>query len=357
MPRDSDYDHTVPRRSDGKKQTQRKAQPWPSDRPFRILSIDGGGILGLLPTLVLAEIETRFLDGEPIGKHVDLITGTSTGGIIALGLGQGMSAREISKIYLERGSIIFPQGNRFTRWLRRLRQWVVYAYNRDALENELRRIFQAKLLGSSQIPLCISAFEGRYGEPYIFKTPHHPDYKRDQFEKAVDVGMSTAAAPTFFSAIKRDGYAFIDGGVWANNPVMIGLVDALTCFDIHRRQVRILSLGTGQTRFRTGRRLNFGGRLFWAKGFYQAATRAQSHNALGQAYLLVGRDQVLRLDAPEASTWIEMDDVSRAIAELPSVARSLVDGAGQQILGEFLAPDLVTTGLLADGRNKGSRPS
>ena len=79
------------------------------------------------------------------------------------------------------------------------------------MENELRRIFQAKLLGSSQIPLCIPAFEGRYGEPYIFKTPHHPDYKLDQFEKMVDVGMSTAAAPTFFSAIKRDGYTLIDG--------------------------------------------------------------------------------------------------------------------------------------------------
>lgn len=337
MPRDSDYDHTVPRRSDGTKQTLRKAQPWPEDRPFRILSIDGGGILGLLPTLVLAEIEKRFLDGEPIGQHFDMITGTSTGGIIAMGLGQGMSAQEVSKIYLERGHIIFPQGNRLGRWFRRLRQSVLSAYSRGALEDELRRIFSTKLLGSSQIPLCIPAFEGRYGEPYIFKTPHHPDYKRDHHEKLVDVGLSTAAAPTYFSAVKRDGYTFIDGGVWANNPVMVGLVDALTCFDIDRRQVRILSLGTGQTRFRTGRRLNVGGRLFWAKGFYEAAMRAQSHNALGQAYLLVGRDQVLRLDAPEASTWIDMDDVAQAITELPGVARSLVDGAGQQVVRDFLS--------------------
>ena len=120
---------------------------------------------------------------------------------------------------------------------------------------------------------------------------------------------------------------------------MVGLVDALTCFDIDRQQVRILSLGTGQTRFRTGRRLNFGGQLFWAKGFYDAAMRSQSHNALGQAYLLVGRDNVLRLDAPETSKWIEIDDVSRAISELPGVARSLVDGAGQQINRDFLAVD------------------
>lgn len=336
MPRDSDYDHTVPRRSDGTKQTQRKAQPWPADRPFRILSIDGGGILGLLPSLVLAELEDRFLGGEPIGKHFDLITGTSTGGIIALGLGQGLSAREISKIYLERGHIIFPQGNKMMRWLRRVRQSVVYAYDRNVLENELRRVFQAKVLSTSQIPLCIPAFEGRYGEPYIFKTPHHPDYKRDQHDRLVDIGMSTAAAPTFFAALKRDGYTFIDGGVWANNPIMVGLVDVLTCFDINRRQVKILSLGTGQTRFRAGRRLSLGGRLFWAKGFYKSAMRAQSHNALGQAYLLVGKDQVVRLDAPEASTWLEMDDVSGAIQDLPGVARSLVEAAGQHVASVFL---------------------
>lgn len=337
MLREVEYDHTVPRRSDGTKQSHRKAQPWPTDRPFRILSIDGGGILGLLPALVLAEVESRFLDGEPVGKHFDMITGTSTGGIIAMALGQGMSAREISKVYLERGGIIFPQGNPITRWARRVRQSLFSAYSRDALENELRRIFGSNLFGSSRIPLCIPAFEGRYGEPYIFKTPHHPDYKRDQFEKLVDVGLSTAAAPTFFAAVKRDGYTFIDGGVWANNPVMVGLVDALTCFDIDRRQVQILCLGTGQTRFRAGHRLTIGGSLFWAKGFYQAAMRAQSHNALGQAYLLIGRDQVLRLDAPEASTWIEMDDVPSAMVELPGVARSIVDGAGQLIVSRFLS--------------------
>lgn len=336
MRHDHTYDQFVPRRSDGTKQSQRVAQPWPADKPFKILSIDGGGILGLLPTLVLAEIEKRFLAGEPIGRHFDLIAGTSTGGIIALGLGQGMSAQEISKLYIERGGFIFPQGNLLTRWLRRIRQFAMYGYDRAALENELRRIFQTDLLGSSKTPLCIPAFEGRYGEPYVFKTPHHPDYKKDQYEKLVDVGLSTAAAPTFFSAIKRDGYTFIDGGVWANNPVMVALVDALSCFDIQRRQVRIVSLGTGQTSFRANRRLQFGGRFFWASGFYSAAMRAQSHNALGQAYLLVGKDQVIRLDASEAANWIEMDDVQRAIDELPGIARSLVESAGHRIVRDFI---------------------
>ncbi len=86
MPFDPAYDHTVTRRSDGTRQDLRPTQPWPQEKPFKILSIDGGGILGLLPCLILAEIESRVLDGEPIGQHFDMIVGTSTGGIIALGL-------------------------------------------------------------------------------------------------------------------------------------------------------------------------------------------------------------------------------------------------------------------------------
>ena len=217
MPPDASYDHIVPRRSDGTRQTLRPRQPWPRDKPFRVLSIDGGGILGLLPCIVLAEIEDRFLGGEPIGNHFDMITGTSTGGIIALGLGQRKTAREVSRLYLERGTLIFPPGNRLTRTIRSLRQWGLYAYDRDVLANELRREFGLERFGSSIVPTCIPSFEGRYGEPYVFKTPHHPDYQRDQHETLVDVGLSTAAAPTFFSSIRRNGYVFADGGIWAQS--------------------------------------------------------------------------------------------------------------------------------------------
>lgn len=338
MPPDISYDHTVPRRSDGTRYDLRPQIDWPEGRPFRILSIDGGGILGLLPSLVLAEVEDRFLDGEPIGKHFDMIAGTSTGGIIALGLGQGKSAREISKLYLERGELIFPPGNRLTRFARRLRQWVLYAYDREVLEKELRREFGQERFGTAQVPTCIPAFEGRYGEPYIFKTPHHPDYQRDQHETLVDIGLSTAAAPTFYAAVERNGYTFVDGGIWANNPTMVALVDALTCYRIERRQVRIVSLGCGSEQFRVSRASRVGGNLFWARPFVKAAMRAQSHDAIGKAGLLVGRDQLLRLDAPETSNPIEMDDVRRAIHELPSVARSLVEASGHRI-AEFLSED------------------
>lgn len=334
--RDIDYDHTVPRRSEGTRQDLRPAQDWPEGRPFKLLSIDGGGIRGLLPALVLTELERRFLDGESIGRHFDMIVGTSTGGIVALGLGQGMPAREIAELYLERGERIFPPGNMITRRLRRLRNWTTYVHDRDVLEAELRRAFGDRLLDTSQVPLCIPSYEGRYAEPYIFKTPHHPDYRRDGRERLVDVGLATAVAPTAYRAIDRDGYTFVDGGIWANNPVMVGVVDALACFRIERRQMRVLSLGTGRGRVRIGRRTKAGGRLHWARHFFQAAMSAQSHNALGQAYLLLGKDLVTRLDGPETEELIEMDDVRRAIRELPGMAAAMVEANAGQIARDFL---------------------
>ncbi len=78
-----------PLRSAGTIQHTRVKQPWPTDRLFRILSIDGGGIKGIFPAAYLAEIEQRFLNGESIGNYFDLVAGTSTGGIIALALGKG----------------------------------------------------------------------------------------------------------------------------------------------------------------------------------------------------------------------------------------------------------------------------
>src|SRR4051812_1061816 len=98
----------IERRSAGTLKTRRTRLPWPSGRPFRILSIDGGGIRGVLPASVLAEIESRLLNGASAGAYFDLICGTSTGGIIALGLATGISAARLAHLYREHGEAIFP---------------------------------------------------------------------------------------------------------------------------------------------------------------------------------------------------------------------------------------------------------
>ena len=105
--------YVPPRRSDGTIQKQRQPLPWPKDRAFRILSIDGGGICGILPVSVLAELERRYLGSKPIASYFDMIAGTSTGGIIALALGMGLTAAEIRDVYIEKGGSIFPRGSWF----------------------------------------------------------------------------------------------------------------------------------------------------------------------------------------------------------------------------------------------------
>ncbi|KQO66496.1 MULTISPECIES: CBASS cGAMP-activated phospholipase [Methylobacterium] len=330
--------YVPPRRSDDTHQGRRIRQPWPADRPFRILSIDGGGICGILPASVLAELEHRFLGGRSIAGHFDMIAGTSTGGIIALGLAHGRTAGDVRDIYVERGSNIFPPPTRVGRIVRSLRRTHRYAYDRAPLEEELLRIFGDAPFGDARTRLCIPSFEGRHGEPWIFKTPHHPDYRKDRFERMVKVGLSTAAAPTYFEALPNNGYVMVDGGLWANNPVMNALVDALACYDVGRGQIEILSLGCGETAFTVDQAKARGGLFQW-KGVILAAMRAQSHNALGQAGLLVGKDRVMRIDAPESSNAIALDDHRRATAELPAMARSLVEASGREIARVFLGDE------------------
>lgn len=327
--------YVPPRRSDGTLQGRRPMQPWPKDRPFRILSIDGGGICGILPASVLAELEARFLDGRSVARHFDMIAGTSTGGIIALALAHGLTAREIRDVYVERGGNIFPPPSRVERLLRLVRRQHRYVYKRKPLEDELLRIFGETPFGEARNRLCIPAFEGFHGEPFLFKTPHHPVYRKDRFERMVKVALSTAAAPTYFEALPNNGYVMVDGGLWSNNPVMNALVDALSCFELDRSQVQVLSLGCGETAFKVDANKARGGIVQW-RGVIPAAMKAQSHNALGQTYLLLGKDRVMRVDAPESPNPIALDDYLRAKAELPLMARSLVEGAGREIQRNFL---------------------
>jgi hypothetical protein len=115
----------------------------------------------------------------------------------------------------------------------------------------------------------------------------------------------------------------------ANNPVMNALVDALSCFELDRGQIQILSVGCGETAFKVDEKRAKGGLFQW-RDVFSAAMRAQSLNALGQAYLLAGKDYILRIDAPETPTPIQLDDYRRAKAELPAMARSLAEASGHR---------------------------
>lgn len=330
----------IERRSSGTLQGLRDPLPWPAGKPFRILSIDGGGIRGILPAAILTKLEEKYLPGKSVGDYFDLITGTSTGGIIALALSLGLTARTILDIYTQHGAEVFPPTDpgflKIRSGLRFLRNSRYYTYDSDKLLRQLERVFGQTVIGAAQRRLCIPTFDG-FTEVNVFKTPHHADYKRDWRELMITAAMATAAAPSYFPVYKDRGRFFADGGVWANNPVMVGLVDALACYQIERRQVHILSIGSGDTEIEiSAKQVSLGGFWYW-RDIISSAMHLQSQNALGQAGLLIGRDQLIRLNAlPMPANPIAMDDFARSRDELPQIAARLVDEQGDLIRDRFL---------------------
>ena len=325
-----------PTRSSGALKRRRVQQPWPENQEFRILSIDGGGIKGIFPAAFLAGLEERYLGGASVAQCFDLIAGTSTGGIIALGLGAGLTAADLRDLYMNRGREIFPPQRWLGRLLGKVSQFVLYRYDRDALACVLDETFRQKTFGESKSRLCIPSFEGRHSEVFIFKTPHHPDYKQDGRERMAKVAAATSAAPTFFRPLEDGGYTYVDGGVWCNNPTMVGLVDALACFAVPRWRIRILSVGCGENPFVVGAiRRNLGGFLAWSN-IISAAMRFQSLNARGQAGLLIGADRIVRVDPPPNRRQIQLDDWRRASSELPSAASEALEIHGETVASLFL---------------------
>ena len=219
-------------------------------KPIRILSIDGGGVRGLIPALVLAKLER--ITGKPISGLFDLIAGTSTGGILALGLTMpkdglpAHSADQMAAIYEQEATRIFSRS--FRHWMRPLTE---QKYSSEGIESVLDEYFGDARLKDSLTNVLVPAFEIERYFPFFFKSciaKTNPAY-----DFAIkDVARATSAAPTYFephqilTASGRDYYALIDGGMFANNPAACALVEAMKCFHhAGEEEIVMVSLGTG----------------------------------------------------------------------------------------------------------------
>ena len=330
-----DSGHNIPRRrSDTILQTRREPLPWPDDRTFRILSLDGGGIKGIFPAAILTYLEEKCLDGQPIGDYFDLVAGTSTGGIIALGLGAGLTARSLLDLYMNEGHRVFPprQRRKSNRLFRRLSR---NRYDRAALDELLWQTLGARTLRESRYRLLIPATEAKHGDPAVYKTPHHPGYFLDGDKPMAEVAAATSAAPTYLKPVVQDGYILLDGGIWANNPTMMALVEALTCFTVRRENIAILSIGCGQDGFRINSGQASGAGQFQWREIIYVAMHYQSLTAVNQAGLLIGRDRVTRLDRPEGTEPVDLDDWTKATGLLPQEALAVAEHHAEGIRGTF----------------------
>jgi uncharacterized protein len=270
---------------------------------FQILALDGGGVRGIFTAALLAGIEQDT--GHSVLEHFDLVVGTSTGGIVALGLGAGLTPLEILEFYASENRRIFA--NRM-RW-RLARQPFVAKYRATALETALQHAFGEKLLGESIVPLVIPSFNLGENDVYLFKTPHHERLKRDHRVPMWAVAMATSAAPTYFPAFCLPGehVRLIDGGVWANNPAMVGVTEAISMFDRQLVDLRVLSLGT-TSELKLGRsRLNNAGLLGWGLSAVNVLLDGQSAAAFKQTQHLIGVDHAHRLDPPAPKELASLD--------------------------------------------------
>lgn len=193
--------------------------PVPDDRAVkRILTIDGGGIRGTFPAAFLANLEQDL--GEPIGHYFDLISGTSTGGIIAIGLALGMRASDILKLYEEQGPAIFAQTRTgVAGWVDRrvsAARWLWKPkYSTQPLRDALHGALGDRKLGEARTRLVIPAWHPQTQGVYIFKTAHHPRLRTDYKELAIDAALATAAAPTYFAQhVTANDVGLADGGMF-----------------------------------------------------------------------------------------------------------------------------------------------
>lgn len=278
--------------------------------PFRILSLDGGGLKGLFSAAVLAELGRDL--GVTVADCFDLVVGTSTGGLIALGLGAGRSPDELVEFYVRRGPEIFP-----AKRSRMLAQAGRSKHGPEPLRRALDDVLGGRLLGDSLKRLVIPAYSLDENDVYVFKTPHHERLRRDGRETMVDVAMATTAAPTFLPASRLRNHRLVDGGVWANNPALVGVAEAVSMLGVPLDRIQVLSLGTTDPCEANSLRLDRGGMLQWALSAPRLLLRAQSLGHLHAVEHLLGPANVVRVDATVPDGLFGLDRVDeRAIRGL-----------------------------------------
>lgn len=259
---------------------------------FKILSIDGGGIKGLYSASILNKFEQTY--NCKTSDHFDMICGTSTGGLIALALSLKIPAKEICDFYEKKGEIIFPKhkkrkipffGTIDYGFLKQIAKGG--KYSDKGLKEALIEIFGTKQIKDCNNLLCIPSYSVTEAKPKVFKYDHkHGKLSRDNEAPIVDIALATSAAPTYFPLAESkfyDNEQFIDGGVWANNPTLVGLLEALNYFvgsgkDKDYNSIEILSLSsltiTGGKKTGLKRERSF---RDWGSDLFETSMNGQSY--------------------------------------------------------------------------------
>jgi patatin-like phospholipase/acyl hydrolase len=297
-----------------------------------ILSIDGGGIRGVIPAKVLQSIEETTQ--ARIADLFDFVAGTSTGGILALGLTvpagatSKFSAADLVQLYEKNGQTIFSRS--FWHALETIDHLAGPKYSPNGIEGVVREFFGTAVLADARSSLLVTAYDIERRAPFFFKS-----YTKPRFDAPMwAIARATSAAPTYFPPARLEvgdnSYALVDGGVFANNPAMCMYVDALAYgepFD----DILLVSLGTGNLDRRIpGDKAAHWGLAGWALPLFDILLDGVSDTVDYQLReLLPRKGPTLRYarfqtDLPDANQ--EMDNASPdSLKTLKDVADVLID--------------------------------
>jgi patatin-like phospholipase/acyl hydrolase len=277
---------------------------------WRILSIDGGGIRGIIPAYILASIEERT--GKPISQLFDLIAGTSTGGILALGLTKPNSsgqpeftAQRLCELYERDIPHIFrnPQS-----WWGNL---LSPKYRSFAFKQVLEKSLGDSCLKDALTDVLVPCYDIEHRSPYIFKSRLAKQNSESNFQMK-DVALATSASPTLFYPVRiprSAGYKpiyLVDGGVFANNPAITALTEIASISPDADKKYFMVSIGTGKSRRPlTNEFISLWGYVHWSRPMLELVTDGISESVHEQMkYLLPSTADHqyyrLQIDLPES---------------------------------------------------------
>jgi predicted acylesterase/phospholipase RssA len=329
-----------------------------------ILALDGGGIRGIIPARVVEALEERT--GMPACRLFDLVAGTSTGGILALGLtapredrrSPAYSAADLVRLYRTRGPEIF----RRSPWhsIRTLGGLAGPKYAAGPVERVLQESFRNARMSDALAPVLVTSYDTAAAAPFLFKS------YRERSPAIAGTGLpddhlmwqaarATSAAPTYFPPFLLEGAgprgrarSLVDGGVFANNPAMCALADAYRLFGGARCRYLVVSIGTGNDELRLSyARVKGRGLLRWAIPILKIVFDGVSDTVDYQAAEMA--DRSYRFQAEEVEQ--ELDDASPdGIRRLAAAADELVERRRSELdeLARLLRANLAPSGPVAE---------
>jgi len=315
--------------------------PGEETKSIKVLSIDGGGIRGIIPAIILDALQKRL--GKEPWQTFDLIAGTSTGGIITVGIGTACKdgkpypPQELVGMYVENGQTIFKK-----TFFEPEKEIVLPKYSPDGLETVLEKFFGDTQFQTACTPLLVSSYDLQTEAPFFFKS--HKIAQDPTWNWPIrQIARATSAAPTYFPPfhLVRDDqdYALVDGGVFVNNPAMAAYVEARRLYP-DAKNVVVVSLGTGDRQDKiTYRDAKNWGLVGWAKKIVPVLMDSVSE-AVDYELSSLPECTYYRLQVPNLpQDAADMDNVTpENIANLQQIAKDYV--AHQSALLDKIADEL-----------------